>query len=192
MRRALMIAIVAALAVVLHHAEARAGASAGQLVGSFSGTAYVAAVSVNVDADEANNCQTGDPPVPPDATEVCQGQVTISLRQGNSTVSVTFQSPYVANFAFGCDGVNGASQSPVPPLTSNDPAKELAQRRFEGIDWIPTAPASTLLGAFGITYDPIITGFFTFSHITRAKCVQNEEGFWVLLLQGIMQFGDPQ
>jgi len=195
--RRILIAAVVTVALLLHYAEARAGASAGQLVGSFSGPAYLASVAVNVDAAAENTCETPDlnaqPPVPLDPNEVCRGQVTITLRQGSTDpVTVTFRSPYVANFAFGCDGVNGASRTPVPPLTSNNPAKELAQRRFEGIDWLPNAAASALLAPFGITYDPIITGFFTFSHITRAECTTNDEGDVVLLLQGIMQFGDPQ
>lgn len=188
MRRVLMIASLVAVVVVLHSAEARAGASAGQLVGSFSGPAFLASAIVNVDAAHPdNNCVTDD------INEPCKGQVTMSIRQGSTTATETFRSGYVRGFAFGCDGVNGADDDPTtnpsPPLTSQNPAKELAQRRFEGVDWLPTAAASALLAPFGITYAP--PPFFTFSHITRAECTLNEEGFWVLLLQGIMQFGDP-
>jgi hypothetical protein len=166
-----------AAASLLHAPEVRAGAAAGDLFVKFRGQAFTGTVVLNPDAvNEPPSCATPDAPCPG------QGTVTIRLTRGSKESTAMFVSGPVANFANGCDGVNGATTlvTPQPALI------DLTETRFLGRPWIPTSVAGSLVAPFGVTLDP--SQPLVFTDINDPVCTFSD-GVWVLSFKGTMQFG---
>jgi hypothetical protein len=171
-------ALVSLVAVsLLQPAEVRAGAAAGDQYVKFRGQAFNATVVLNPDAvTDPSSCQT------PGAACPSQGTVTIRISRGQRESAVMFVSGFVANFANGCDGANGASTvlDPQPSLA------DLTDSRFRGRPWIPLSVTAALLAPFDVTPDPLQP--LVFSDINQPICTL-VDGVYVLSFKGLMQFG---
>lgn len=177
MKRTMALLSLVVAVSLLPAAEVGAGAAAGDLYVKFRGQAFTATVVLNPDAlTDPSSCQT------PPAACPSQGTVTIRLTRGHRESTAIFVSGLVANFANGCDGVNGASTELNPQPTLAD----LTDARFLGRPWIPTTVVDALLAPFETTRDPFQP--LVFSDINQAVCTL-VDGVYVLSFKGTMQFG---
>jgi len=179
MKRAIGILSVVIAMLVLQVAEARAGAVAGALWTSFTGPAFSATVVLNADSvTDPSSCTVSGAACP------SQGTVAIQLSKGGVTSGAIFADGYVASFANGCDGTNGAT------IVSGHDVVAKTDARFLGVaGWIPNVALTALLAPFGATSTdakPLV-----FSDISNPVCTK-VDGVWILSFTGTMQFGKKQ
>jgi len=174
MRRTLTMVGFVILMSLLQAAEVQAGASAGETFISFTGPAFSATVVLNPDSLTLANCDFPGEPCP-------RGTVAIRLSKGNTNSGAIFADTYVAGFANGCDGNQGAS------IPSGEGIEAKTATRFVGVSgWIPSIVETALLALFGITPDtshPLV-----FSDVDNPVCT-DVGGVFILSFTGTMQFG---
>ena len=170
MRRALTIVAFAGLISLIHAAEVRAGASAGDTYTSFSGPAFSGTVEVNLDRVHTDGSVPG------------YGTVGIRVSRGNTAAGILFVSQNFGQFANGCDGTFAGGATVESPLG----LEALTDSRFAGVDWIDNVAKAAILDKFGLTPDadhPLV-----FSDVSGASCTAIN-GVWILSFTGTMQFG---